>query len=417
MRFQGSGSGDTEPPILTIDAQPNGQNGWFTSDPVTVTAHAKDAAIASLVCVAGEQESTAQSGEESETLDLEVPIVGEGQHQIVCVAADASGNSTERSASVPIDVTSPPAVVLSPDREPDYVSTTSWYRDQVTVPLRSRKTHCSPTEVPGSGLDPASLPESIVFSTSGSHEAIVTVLDLAGNISPESVLWLNVDATVPETILDCPESVLLGAPSSAAWSDSDGESGLQGPATGTQESDTSTVGTHVSSHEAVDLVGHAASSTCQYQVVYPFALGSKVKPPPQLNKRAGKNRRCTWNSALAVIGASSSSAPGSPPSSRSIAAVENRSVPRRPRSRRTRSTTTRTKGCTTTSGTWARWETTAAWPCCSDSTTVRRTRPGWPFSHVARRGRVLRRDFPVRPRPALPRISRRTEFPEGCRSG
>jgi hypothetical protein len=297
VRFQGTVE-DTQPPILTIDAEPNGQNGWFTSDPATATAHAKDAALASLTCAVGEEEISAPAGEGSETLDLAVLVAGEGRHQVVCVASDAAGNSTEASALVAIDVTAPPPAALSPDRPPDYLAEASWYRDQVTVSAVAGEDPPLADGSPGSGLDPASLPEPQLLSTSGSHEVVVAPRDLAGNVAGESALVVNVDATSPTSALGCPEDPLLGSSAVASWTDEDGESGLVGAATGVEALDTGEVGSHTALHVATDNVGHSSTSECAYRVVYPFAAAGKTVLPPQLNQRQGNKKKLSVEFSL-----------------------------------------------------------------------------------------------------------------------
>jgi Carboxypeptidase regulatory-like domain len=298
VRFQPPGGEDTEPPILTIDAQPNGQNGWFTSNPVTVTAHAEDASIASLACAVGEDETAAFAGESQVALDLAVPVAGEGRHEVICVAADVAGNSSEATASVPIDVTAPPSAVLNPDRPPDYAGAMSWYRDQVTVSASTGEDPPLADGSPGSGLDPSSLPEPLTFSTSGVHEVVAAPQDLAGNIAGESVLVLDVDATAPTSTLSCPEDPVLEAAAVANWVDADGESGLTGAATGAEEIDTGEVGSHAAAHVATDLVGHSTTSECAYRVVYPFAVAGKTVLPPQFMRRQGKAKKVSVEFSL-----------------------------------------------------------------------------------------------------------------------
>ena len=280
---------DTEAPVLKVTAQPDGQNGWFVSSPALVVAHAADPAIATLTCEANgegiELEPTSSPG----ALELEFALE-EGRHKVTCLAYDASGNTSQETIAVLIDATSPLAPVPSADREPDYAGAGGWYSDEVTVSFTAAGDPDLADETPGSGVDPASVPTPVTFSTSGAHEASGAVTDVAGNVSDEAALTVNVDATPPSSTYSCPASVALGAVASATWEDGDAESGLQGASTGSQKLDTSTVGAHVSTHTASDRVGHSTVSSCQYEVVYAFAIDGNTKLPPGFNKRGNKKQ-------------------------------------------------------------------------------------------------------------------------------
>ena len=280
---------DTEPPILKVIAEPNGQNGWFVAPPALVVARATDPAIATLTCEANgegiEIEPTASPG----ALEMEFALE-EGRHKVTCGANDASGNSAQETIAVLIDATPPSPPVLSADREPDYAGAGGWYRDEVTVSFSGAGDPDLADETPGSGVDLGSVPSPVTFSTSGAHEASGAVMDVAGNVSSETALTVNVDATRPSSAYSCPASVALGAAASATWEDGDAESGLQGPATGSEPLDTSSVGTRESAHVATDQVGHTTTSTCQYEVVYAFAIEGNTKQPPAFNKRGNKKQ-------------------------------------------------------------------------------------------------------------------------------
>jgi hypothetical protein len=56
----------------------------------------------------------------------------------------------------------------------------------------------------------------------------------------------------------------------AAWTASDPSSGLATPAAGSIPLDAATLGTKSVAASATDKVGHTATATCSYRVVYPF---------------------------------------------------------------------------------------------------------------------------------------------------
>jgi hypothetical protein len=297
IRFQGGTEEevDVEPPSLSVEAGLPPHAGWFATTPIPVHAKASDPNLSSLLCEVGNAQTSAGPGGES--LELDLAVAGEGLHQVLCRASDSSGQVTERALAIPIDLTAPAAPVLQPDREPDFGG--RWYRDKVLISaLPGGEDPQLADGTPGSGVDPTSLPEGLVLSTSGRHEIEATVADVAGNVSMTTKLAVDVDATAPSSLLECPAQAELGSAATATWHDQDGESGLVGPMTGSQNLATGAAGWQATSHTATDNVGHAITSNCEYQVVYPYAVAGKTVAPPAFNARNGNKPKLSLEFSL-----------------------------------------------------------------------------------------------------------------------
>jgi len=129
-----------------------------------------------------------------------------------------------------------------------------------------------------------SLELAVQVAGGGEHQVECIASDSFGN-STQQEISVRIDLAPPMSSLVCPSEVVLGASATAAWADSDDESGLVGPASGSIELGTNTVGRHEITHIAADGVGHTTSSSCSYLVVYPFAFAGGIKLPPALNQR------------------------------------------------------------------------------------------------------------------------------------
>jgi hypothetical protein len=192
------------------------------------------------------------------------------------------------SAPVVVDRTGPSAPAASTDRAPDYVAGLEWFADTVTVSFAGSVDPPLPDGSPGSGVSQITAPQT--FTTSGEHTATGKATDYAGNDSPDSSLTVHVDADAPDiAFTNCPADVLLYSNVQAAWAASDPHSGLSTPASGSIPLDTSSIATRNVVAEAADNVGHDASATCVYRVIYDFSGFFKpVANPPTLNAfRAG----------------------------------------------------------------------------------------------------------------------------------
>jgi hypothetical protein len=176
---------------------------------------------------------------------------------------------SQPSAAVKVDRTAPNPPSATPDRAPDYAGGGGWYRDSVTVSFSENGDPLLPDGSPGSGVNPASVPASQTFDTSGSHTACGTVTDNAGNVSEAGCVTVQVDATPPSLEVSCPTSVAIGAKGVVATvSASDGQSGLAQDPSGTVAIDTSRAGPQTVTRTAIDNVGHETTKSCTTMVGY-----------------------------------------------------------------------------------------------------------------------------------------------------
>ncbi len=105
---------------------------WYSATAsATITATDLDN-VASFTCTGGTVVSASPVGGGSATIDLQV--AGEGEHTILCDAADASGNTSSASFLVKIDTTAPTNVVLVPNGT---LGTNNWYTSNVTISTTS----------------------------------------------------------------------------------------------------------------------------------------------------------------------------------------------------------------------------------------------------------------------------------------
>jgi hypothetical protein len=102
---------------------------------------------------------------------------------------------SDTEGGINIDTTPPNAPTALPDRLADYAGGGGWYTDVVTVGFHDNG---DPNGSAASGVDPASIPASVTFSTEGLHTASGTVKDLAGNESASGGIGVQVDATPPD---------------------------------------------------------------------------------------------------------------------------------------------------------------------------------------------------------------------------
>jgi probable HAF family extracellular repeat protein len=117
--------------------------------------------------------------------------------QIVGTATTASGLGHATLWELgPSDTTPPNPPTLTADRAPEYAGGLGWHKDTVTVSFAGNGDPDGP-ERAASGVDPASVPAPVTFTTTGQHSASGTVKDLAGNESPPASLDVRVDATDP----------------------------------------------------------------------------------------------------------------------------------------------------------------------------------------------------------------------------
>ncbi|HEX2087467.1 MAG TPA: PxKF domain-containing protein [Solirubrobacteraceae bacterium] len=193
---------------------------------------------------------------------------------------------SEASDPVVVDRTAPRAPSVSADRAAD--ASGDWFRDTVTVSFAGAGDPDLPDGSPGSGVDPASVPSPVTYSTAGAHTAAGTVRDRAGNTSAAGSRVVRVDTAAPSVALACPATdVAQDSPAVATWTATDAGAGVSGAASGSVALATGTIGTFTATGPAVtDRVGHtAAAATCSYRVIYDWdGFLTTVSNPPRYNR-------------------------------------------------------------------------------------------------------------------------------------
>ena len=214
-----------------------------------------------------------------------------GTYSYVVKAYDGNHSvSSSELTGVVVDKTAPLAPTVSADRAPDYVGSSSWYRDSVTVTTTSNGDPALADTSPGSGV--VSVTGPITYNTSGTSTRTGTATDAAGNVSASTSLTVNVDADLPDVSFGtCPATALLGHPATATWSASDASSGLATASSGSFDLDTATIGHKSVSTTATDNVGHTRIATCEFDVIFDFTgfFSPLVNAPSVTSAAAGQN--------------------------------------------------------------------------------------------------------------------------------
>jgi hypothetical protein len=279
-------------PALTHGSSPN-KNGHFTlgwSGPSPVRYFGLSYTLQAHNHVTNTW-STVASGIEALSYQFSEPPEEEGTWLYRVQASDPSIGLTSEyspeSASVLVDETAPHPPSATASRAPDYAGGGGWYKNSAAVGFTSNGDPTLSDGSAGSGVDPASLPASQTFSTSGSHTACGTVTDNAGNVSAQGCLTVQVDATPPSLTITCPATAAVGEPGvTATFSASDGYSGLATNPSGSVPINTGTVGTVTTTSTAISNVGLETTKSCTTQVVgSPPELGRCV---PAATERVGK---------------------------------------------------------------------------------------------------------------------------------
>ncbi len=192
----------------------------------------------------------------------------EGTYTYEVASDDGNFVSAKSAASGPIvvDRTAPSAPSHAADRSPE---SSPWFKDTVTVSFFGSTDPDLPDGSAGSGVAAYTAPAT--FTTSGSHSVTGTATDAAGNVSDTTSATVRVDAENPTVgFASCPADVILTSSTSLGWSASDASSGVSGATSGSVPLDTSSLGAHAATVTVSDLVGHQATATCQYRVIYDF---------------------------------------------------------------------------------------------------------------------------------------------------
>ena len=128
---------DAAAPSVTFSfPAPDGNNGWFITDPVNGTVNASDtstggSAITAINCTdslsgisLGSLSASGTTGSRS------ISVSGEGTHNISCTATDAAGNTTNPAATATVKIdTIDPSVTVTAARPADFGG---WYNAPVT---------------------------------------------------------------------------------------------------------------------------------------------------------------------------------------------------------------------------------------------------------------------------------------------
>jgi hypothetical protein len=192
----------------------------------------------------------------------------EGTFTYEVASDDGNWLSSKSAASgaIIVDRTAPSAPDRHTDRSPE---SGIWWKDTVTVTFSGSTDPALPDGSAGSGVSSYTAPST--FTTSGSHSVTGTATDGAGNVSDGTSATVHVDAEDPTVgFTTCPADVILNSSTSLPWSASDPSSGIAGAATGSVPLNTATLGTRTATITVSDGVGHQATASCQYRVIYDF---------------------------------------------------------------------------------------------------------------------------------------------------
>ena len=132
----------------------------------------------------------------------------------------------------------------------------------------------------GAGLAGAGPAPEVVSAEGAGQRRSGECADRVGHVTPWSSGPISIDKSPPAGTLACPGPVAAGEPASAAWTASDGLSGLAGEPAGTVALDTARAGTYTASREIADNVGHVARLSCEYRVEGPATPTATPSPTP-----------------------------------------------------------------------------------------------------------------------------------------
>jgi LysM repeat protein len=267
---------DTVPPVASLNIPtPNGQNGWFVSNP-TVSTNASD--VTSGVAIS-------QVRVNSGAWDSSAAIGTDGVHTVEGRAQDNAGHwSSVVNGTVRVDTTPPSASVSLPPAD----GQNGWYISPVTVTAQGSDATSGVASREARLNSGAWQANGLTVSADGTHTVTVRVTDNAGN-SQTATATLRRDAT-PPTIVGADIS---GTPGNNGWYRSDVEvNGLASDATSGialievdgQPSRTLSDGVHTITIRAVDQAGNQSTQVVTIRV--------DATPPtltPQLSPVDGQN--------------------------------------------------------------------------------------------------------------------------------
>lgn len=181
---------DLDGPELSLTTpDPDGKNGWYQSDPVTVKGQASDS-------VAGVDSLCYALDGKAQVCDGSTPSVsGEGEHTLIWTVMDTAGNTTTETVEIKIDHTTPDLYLTTP--APDGLD--GWY---VTSPVELNAS--ADDSVSGmahlcyvlDGGQPVCDGTPVTVEGDGQHSVTWTAEDTAGNIA-QQVIEINIDTAHP----------------------------------------------------------------------------------------------------------------------------------------------------------------------------------------------------------------------------
>ncbi len=190
---------DTVSPAMTLSApDPDGQNGWFVSLPVTVSATASDA-TSGLASLQGQLDGGAwQAGS--------ISILADGIHDVTFRAEDRAGNATTWEKRITVD-TQPPELSISIPASDGY---DGWHITPVTVHVDASDL-LSGVQEDAVSVDGGTTWQATTTLQDGSYTVLGRATDVAGNTSTASTS-VKVDTLPPQVQLD-----LSGTQGNAGW--------------------------------------------------------------------------------------------------------------------------------------------------------------------------------------------------------
>jgi hypothetical protein len=230
-------------PTVSVSFSAANASGWYTAAPVIGTVTATDpATVTAIACTDNGTPVTlsSPSGSGTTTATGDLPISGEGTHDISCTATDGVGNSgaapgSANTATLKLDSVAP-QVTLSPGT-PN--GSNGWFKTApVSVTVSASDTTsgvasfaCTDGGAPVtvgsvSGAGASSASGTVAISGEGTHNLSCTATDAAGNTSSPGTATLKLDTTAPQITLATASSQTV-APSGWYNVASSGTSGVQ----------------------------------------------------------------------------------------------------------------------------------------------------------------------------------------------
>jgi hypothetical protein len=195
---------------------------------------------------------------------LSATVGGTWRFRVKALGPLADSGMSPASVPVKVDRIAPPPPRITADRAPE---APPWFRDRVTLRFSPPQDPRLPDGTLGTGVDPASVPQPVAGSRTGTVRASGRVADRAGNASPLATLTVPVDAGPPVvTLRGCPPDVRRGTAASIDVSASDAGSGLALDPSGRLALATDSAGPQTTTVLARDRVGHTTTAACAYRV-------------------------------------------------------------------------------------------------------------------------------------------------------